>query len=119
MDELFGDENNNNSDERFVEETTPFTTTSVKRSGIERRSSPIRDKESIFFPEDKKRRRKRQTSDVPLRDNGLPVFDPNRIEFYYYADESGTSSRGIRCGSVILNDRFVLYAAHCQVSFSP
>ena len=37
---------------------------------------------------------------------------------YFYAVEAEAGSRHIQCGSTIINDKFIVFAAHCNVLFS-
>ncbi len=42
-----------------------------------------------------------------------PVDDGDNLEFFSYS----TNESLISCGSTIINDRFIIFAAHCQSNF--
>jgi len=40
-------------------------------------------------------------------------------KLYYYSVEAAFASGNIQCGSVIINDKFIVFAGHCDVAFNP
>ena len=39
-------------------------------------------------------------------------------QVWYSTDDKEQTNRGINCGSTIINDKFVVFAAHCAIKFT-
>jgi len=57
--------------------------------------------------------KKKRSPQEEMEVTANPVDDDDNSEFFSYS----TNDSAISCGSTIINDRFIIFAAHCQSQF--